>query len=97
MEDARAAGGGNEVKGYAWVARSLLGRFAVAMQAFGQAPCPDGKRGSIGQLSRNLAENAADTLFFRGENVGQRATGPESVTNSLRGAALGAWLPDFCG
>ena len=82
MEDGRVGMGDDEVEGTAGGFSAGDGRLVVEMEAFGEAPGPDGE-GEFG-------EEAADAEFLRGTDIGEGAAGLEDLAQGAGGAALGS-------
>jgi hypothetical protein len=64
-----------------------LGGFAIAVQAFGEAPDPDG-RGRGGETEAYFTQHSGDALLFGGADVGEGASGVEGVAQLFGGAAF---------
>ena len=68
-----------------------LGRAAIAVHAFGQAPGPNGYGRGSGEPLAHFTQHCSHPLFFGGADISERPPGLEYFTNYSCGAAFGGW------
>lgn len=88
VEDGGLVVGGDVVENSASAMSCGVGTCTVLLEAFGQAPGPDGN-GRRGEQTRSgFTENAADAVLLGRADVGEGASGLEDLTKQLGCPAL---------
>jgi hypothetical protein len=91
VKDGVAVVRGDEVQSLARSLGAGLGGLAIAAEALGEAPRPNGHR-RCEQPQGHLSQHSGDPLLFNGANVREWPAGLEDPPNRLGCAALGCYL-----